>query len=135
MRKRIEGLQTIGNSVECVWGGGKLKQTYDVDHCLPFARWPNNDLWNLMPSTKDNNLKKSDKLANFIRLNDALPRMQTWWQQAWTSDSDFQMQFWTEAQFSLPGLQSIQQPNMYEMGQALILQHVRLKEQQQLVWW
>ena len=32
------------SSRECVWTGGALGRTSDVDHVLPFSMWRNNDL-------------------------------------------------------------------------------------------
>ncbi|TGG91797.1 hypothetical protein E4656_15555 [Natronospirillum operosum] len=44
----------LGNRqpVHCVWSNTALKpEKYAVDHCFPWSRWSNNDLWNLLPST------------------------------------------------------------------------------------
>ena len=135
VRNRIESLQQQGQNVYCVWGNTKLSTSFVVDHCLPFARWPNNDLWNLLPSTVQNNSKKSDKLASSSRLNNAKHRIQEWWQQAWLEDTNNRQLFWTQAQFSLPGLHQITTPNTEEIMAALTLQHIRLREQQQLAVW
>jgi hypothetical protein len=50
VRAIIENMRAKGNSVFCVWSGKRLRSKFEVDHCLPFAHWPNNDLWNLMPA-------------------------------------------------------------------------------------
>lgn len=47
--------------VYCVWSG-KLVNSYDIDHIIPFTVWKNNDLWNLLPVTSVINNKKSDKI-------------------------------------------------------------------------
>ena len=49
--------------VECVWTGNKLDK-YDIDHVIPFSIWKNNDLWNLFPSDKVTNNRKSDKIPS-----------------------------------------------------------------------
>jgi len=38
-----------------VWSAKTLNRKYDIDHSMPFARWPNNDLWNLVPSNSQVN--------------------------------------------------------------------------------
>jgi hypothetical protein len=35
-----------------------------IDHVIPYSAWGNNDLWNLMPSEKLINTKKSDKIPS-----------------------------------------------------------------------
>ncbi len=35
-----------------------------VDHMLPFARWKNNDLWNLLPALNVVNANKSDMIPS-----------------------------------------------------------------------
>lgn len=53
-----------GAGVErCVWSGRQLKGEHmAVDHVIPFALWGNNDLWNLLPTHREVNRQKSDKL-------------------------------------------------------------------------
>ncbi|MEP0494297.1 MAG: HNH endonuclease domain-containing protein, partial [Paraglaciecola sp.] len=68
---------------QCVWSAKSLKRKYDIDHSMPFARWPNNDLWNLLPTDSKINNQKSDKLPSEQKLKEAKERIQSWWQQAW----------------------------------------------------
>ena len=42
-----------------------------MDHGLPFARWPNNDLWNLLPVNPAVNSEKSNKLVSAEKLEQA----------------------------------------------------------------
>jgi hypothetical protein len=51
-------------SLECVWTGVSLKDNFEVDHVIPFDLWHNNDAWNLLPSSKSANGKKSNKLPS-----------------------------------------------------------------------
>ncbi|MGM0832238.1 hypothetical protein K1Y77_15130 [Halomonas qaidamensis] len=45
----------------CVWSHSDLhRQKYAIDHCFPWARWNNNDLWNLLPTTEKAKQAKSD---------------------------------------------------------------------------
>ena len=49
---------------ECVWTGRSLRQTFDVDHLIPFDLWHNNDVWNLLPASTSANSSKSNKLPS-----------------------------------------------------------------------
>lgn len=55
-------LKKVGK-VYCVWTGDSIN-SYDVDHMIPFSVWKNNDLWNLLPSTKTKNKQKRDKIPS-----------------------------------------------------------------------
>jgi hypothetical protein len=47
----------------CVWSGKRLgRDTMDVDHVLPFARFPNNSFWNLLPAARSINNNKRDRI-------------------------------------------------------------------------
>ena len=63
--ERIRTMQSHGQTVNCIWTHKTLNQErYAVDHCFPWARWFNNDLWNLMPATERANMAKGDKLPS-----------------------------------------------------------------------
>ena len=50
--------------LRCVWTDRRLsKATLAVDHMIPFAVWPRNDLWNLLPAQKAVNRQKSDRIV------------------------------------------------------------------------
>lgn len=50
-RNRIDLLLLGGQQIHCVWTGRPLVLGgYDVDHLIPVATLPINDLWNLVPS-------------------------------------------------------------------------------------
>ncbi|WP_163133174.1 class I SAM-dependent methyltransferase [Agarivorans sp. Alg241-V36] len=102
VRKRVEELRTKGMVVHSAWSNSVLKNQYDVDHCLPFAYWPNNDKWNLLPATSNENRSKSDRVPKAKRLFDSKERILEWWQIAWGQDPLHQKRFFTEATFSLP---------------------------------
>lgn len=59
-RKIFSGMERL----ECVWTGSTLREGFDVDHVIPFDLWHNNDVWNLLPSSKAANSKKSNKLPS-----------------------------------------------------------------------
>lgn len=56
-RKIFSGM----SSLECVWTGASLRK-FDVDHVIPFDLWHNNDIWNLLPTTKVANNEKRNML-------------------------------------------------------------------------
>lgn len=52
--------------LECVWSGKRITNSAEnnIDHLIPYAVWHNNDLWNLLPTHKETNSKKSDKIPD-----------------------------------------------------------------------
>jgi len=138
VRNRFEQLkQTLptDQQIHCVWSAKSLTQKYDIDHSLPFARWPNNDLWNLLPTDSQINNQKSDRLPTEHKLKQAKERIQHWWQQAWLEPEDNDEQrFFAEANIALPGLSS-DNSSVDDLFEALVMQRGRLKEMQQLREW
>jgi len=59
-RKLFSGVERL----ECIWTGTTLRDSFDVDHVIPFDLWHNNDVWNLLPASKTANSKKSNKLPS-----------------------------------------------------------------------
>jgi len=45
----------------CVWTGKKLRK-YHIDHIIPYSVLFNNDFWNLLPTSPQINIKKSNKI-------------------------------------------------------------------------
>ncbi len=143
VRKRFEQLQlssTKSEQINCIWSDKSLKNKYEIDHSMPFSRWPNNDLWNLLPTDSTVNNQKSDRLPTEQKFKEAKERMQNWWQAAWlydetsTKTTDNQRRFFAEANIALPGLNS-DNSSVDDLFEALIVQRGRLKEMQQLREW
>ncbi|OEE59968.1 SAM-dependent methyltransferase [Enterovibrio norvegicus FF-454] len=105
VRKRIELLRENQHQIVSVWSNTKLNDKYHVDHCLPFAYWPNNDRWNLFPTTEKENLTKLNRVPSKQRLQKAKPLILDFWQLAWDEDLA-QSRFFCEAALSLPNLTS-----------------------------
>ncbi|MDD1792761.1 class I SAM-dependent methyltransferase [Enterovibrio sp. ZSDZ42] len=103
VRKRIESLRENQHQIVSVWSNTKLNDKYHVDHCLPFAYWPNNDMWNLFPTTEKENLTKLNRVPSKQRLESAKTRILDFWQLAWESEHD-QTRFFSEAVLSLPNI-------------------------------
>jgi SAM-dependent methyltransferase len=134
VRKRFEQLKQQ-QKMQCVWSAKTLNQKYDIDHSMPFVRWPNNDLWNLLPTDSQVNNQKNDRLPTEHKLKASKERIQQWWQEAWLyKEHDKQKRFFTEANIALPGLNSANS-SVDDLFEALILQRCRLKEMQQLKDW
>lgn len=104
VRKRVEQLRKEQAEIVSVWSGTVLKQDYHVDHCLPFTYWPNNDKWNLLPTTTNENLKKSDKVPTAEKLHKSKQRILDWWQLAWDHSDLSKQRFFSEAALSLPNI-------------------------------
>ena len=115
----------------------------DIFQSMLFARWPNNDLWNLLPTDSQINNQKSDRLPTEHKLKQAKERIQYWWQVAWleplASESSTSLiksneqskRFFAEANIALPGL-SFDNSSVDDLFEALVMQRGRLKEMQQL---
>jgi len=130
-RQRLDSVRQAGETVHCVWSNRVPKQPH-IDHCFPWARWMNNDLWNLLPTSADVNLSKGDKLPTADALHDASERIQNWWQRAYI-DSDLRSRFLLEAQVSLPLIED--SPALESIYQGILHQRARLKADQQLAEW
>ena len=103
IRRKVTQLRDEQKTIVSAWSNTKLNQSLHIDHCIPFAYWPNNDKWNLLPSTEKENLTKSDRVPSKTRMIEARSRILDWWQLAWTSESE-KSQFFHEANLSLPTL-------------------------------
>lgn len=135
VRQRFDSLATTQH-MQCVWSAKTLKQKYDIDHSMPFSRWPNNDLWNLVPSDSKVNNKKRDRLPSEKKLYAAKKRMQHWWASAWLNDdyTNQKQRFFAEANIALPGL-TAKNNSIDDLFEALLLQRGRLRDMQQLSEW
>ncbi|MCA9548337.1 MAG: hypothetical protein KC613_28230, partial [Myxococcales bacterium] len=126
-------VQTSPAPVPCVWTGRPLTDDFQVDHCVPFARWPNNDLWNLLPASKAANQAKRDRLPSADLLQAARPRIEAWWTQAYLSAPGRRGQFLAEAAGALPVLGDPERPGAVFAG-LTALRH-RLRAAHQLAEW
>lgn len=132
-RGKVASLLQQGSQIHCVWSGQELKNRYAIDHCLPFSRWPNNDLWNLLPSLESVNSSKSDKLPSKTQLLRSKKDILDWWQTAW-NDYTERDKFFIQAELTLPNLTT--HTRDYEaVFDALEFQTLRLQDQQQISYW
>ena len=132
-QERAKQLRVDGFALTCVWSAARIRNTPHIDHCFPWARWRNNDLWNLLPTRGNVNLSKSDRLPSSSAMADARDRMLEWWENAWIH-SPLEDRFFMEARYSLPGL-DVDTPGLEEIFTAAQHQRARLKQDQQLIEW
>lgn len=131
--RKLVDQQLALSRVECVWTSRDLsKSRYDIDHCFPWSRWNNNDLWNLLPATQAANAAKSEKLPSDALLKQARPRVIEWWQQAITG-SDLAPRFFSEAEAALPLLEEGR--SFDGVFEGMLQQRLRLKTNLQLAEW
>ncbi len=131
---RLLDLRQQGVDVPCVWSDTRVREAnrLHIDHCFPWSRWFNNDLWNLLPARSDVNLAKGDKLPSALALSSAHGRILDWWDRAWLG-SPYRERFLLEAAVSLPTL--VEEPAPADIYQAMLHQRARLKADQQLAEW
>lgn len=90
-------LKTDG--LHCIWSGRELTaNTMAVDHVLPWARFHNNHLWNLMPTHRQSNGQKSDAIPSCDGLYDARAEIQANWRRLYDASPQ---RFLIEAEWSL----------------------------------
>ncbi|KAA0874025.1 methyltransferase domain-containing protein [Nitrincola tapanii] len=132
VRKLVEHQLSVG-SVECVWTARDLSRNrYDIDHCFPWSRWNNNDLWNLLPATQSANAAKSEKLPADFLLKQARPRVMNWWENA-IMGTEREQQFFAEAEVALPMLG--ENHKVEAVFEGMLQQRLRLKTNLRLVEW
>ena len=131
--RQMVDLQLKTGNVECIWTAKSLKgRRFDVDHCFPWSRWNNNDLWNLMPATHTANAAKSEKLPADSLLKQARPRVMSWWEKA-ILGTEREAQFFSEAEAALPLL--AQERTTVGVFEGMLQQRLRLKTNLQLAEW
>jgi hypothetical protein len=133
-RQRALKLVATGDLV-CVWSGKRLNaQTLDLDHCFPWSAWPCGDLWNLMPTHRAVN-KKRARLPSDRLLRAAQGRIVEWWERAFISENPtVRERFRLEAAASLPSMGG-GSPSLPELFEAMSLQRIRLRHDQQVPEW
>jgi hypothetical protein len=107
----------------------------DVDHCFPWAVWPCDHLWNLMPCLPAVNNRKRDRLPGDLTLRGARDRILEWWDAGYRSGSDaLAERFMNEAKAGLPAMPD-QSDRLEDVFAGLALQRLRLCHDQQVPEW
>ena len=134
VRSRVQQLQQNGEKIHCIWTAKRIRnEHYEIDHCFPWSRWYNNDLWNLMPASVRANGEKSEKLPSAPLLHHSRDRITDWWNAAYIN-STMKERFLMEAEAALP-LVSDSESDLAIIFEAVMHQRARLKANQQLVEW
>ena len=129
-------LRESGSSLFCVWTGSRLTGAFDIDHCFPFAAWPCNDLWNLLPSAPAANRRKGDRLPAPEALEQARSRMLEWWDIAYLRNDALAERFDDESRSALPmAISETGTVTPESLFEGLMLQQMVLKRDQQLAEW
>jgi hypothetical protein len=90
--------------ITCIWSGKKIAPNeLNIDHMLPFAHTKNNHLWNLLPSSKTMNSKKSDKIPSPSLLRKRKESILYYWHML---NTQFPKRFKAELQISLTGFKT-----------------------------
>lgn len=136
---RTQALRLMETSkLHCVWSGKLLSpKTLDIDHCFPWATWPCDDLWNLLPADMTiNRNRKREKLPGAALLNSAQSRIIEWWGDGYLKANDELLpeRFSTEAKSSLPVLREMS-ASAEDVFSALAIQRMRLQFDQQIPIW
>jgi hypothetical protein len=123
--------------LHCVWTGRLLStSSLDIDHCFPWAAWPCDDLWNLLPTHRSvNQRQKRDRLPGVGLLHSAKDRIEEWWQKGYVNAGreSLRERFMTEASATLPILR--EEISLDDVFAAVSLQQMRLKHDQQVPVW
>jgi len=98
----IDSVLNESGYVKCVWSGKRIRVNSDIhiDHVIPFSVWSNNDLWNLLPSHRETNLKKRDYLPSPDLIKDRHDIIIDYWKKY---RSDYPERFDSEIKRSLLG--------------------------------
>lgn len=133
-RAAVDRMRANGQSIYCIWTGARLRDEYDVDHCFPFAAWPCDDAWNLMPASRKINLQKSNRLVTQGALERASDAIASWWKAAFLSQGDgVHRKFFLEAKQTLPIL--VATPEPADVLEAMKIHRLRLQKDQGLRPW
>ncbi len=140
VRKIGESLRADGRQLYCVWSGDNISRNFDIDHCMPYAAWPCNDLWNLLPSLPQVNQSKGDRLPAPEALEQAKCKILDWWSMAYMrGEPDLALRFEDEARSALPAVKpvkgTVSEEILENFFQGVMFQQMVLKRDQQLTEW
>lgn len=123
IRRLGRRLRESGSPLFRVRTGRRLTREFDVDHCFPFAAWPCNDLWNLLPSAPD-------------ALEQAKPRMLEWWDVAYLRNAALAERFddesWSALPLAISDSGAVTPESLFE---GVMVQQMVPKRDQQLAEW
>lgn len=109
VRRLYENLLELQGKIECVWSGRAIhsKEQLHVDHLIPFSRWRNNELWNLLPANDSVNSTKADKIPSVELLDQRKKAILHYW---YHLSSQYPARFSNEVKLSLTGFDTMADP-------------------------
>lgn len=134
---RDRALRAMGTApLHCVWSGRRLTERgLDIDHCLPWAAWPCDHLWNLMPAHRDVNRQKRDRLPGDELLRVAHDRILDWWDRSYArANAPIARRFHAEARSGLPAMPD-GEFGLDDVFAGLAVQRLRLRRDQGIAEW
>jgi len=124
--------------LHCVWSGRALSaERLDIDHCFPWAAWPCEDLWNLLPADREvNQRQKRERLPGVGVLRASRERIEDWWTGGYLTAPNRVLpeRFMTEARASLPMFEGAA-ASLADVFAAVGMQQIRLRQDQQAPVW
>ena len=124
--------------LHCIWSGKALSQkSLNIDHCFPWSAWPCSDLWNLMPTNPNVNIReKKAQLPSAHLMMAAQDRIMSWWEAAYgSSDPAIHERFVIEATSSLPGIEQPSSTDLDRLFRGALDQRARLRSDQKIPEW
>jgi hypothetical protein len=107
IKSYYENLLIDQGKIKCIWSGRSITSVdqVDIDHMIPFSKWKNNDLWNLVPTHSHVNAKKKDRIPSLKLLEKRKKNILEHWRKV---ESKFPQQFISEIKLSLVGYEETQ---------------------------
>lgn len=133
VRRVADALRAENRALHCTWTDRRLRQRYAVDHVLPFARWPCNDLWNLVPASEAANSSKRDRLPSIQAMRQAEDRLCGWWHNLREHSELIRGQFDDEVRSALPFV--LNPGDVQEVFEGLATLRASLRRDQQIPEW
>ncbi len=130
-------LRAMGEApLRCVWTDRRLTESnLEIDHCFPWAAWPCDHLWNLMPAHREANRLKRDRLPDHRTLRNAHERIVEWWDRGYRRGGEpVARRFFTEARAGLPSMPE-GASGLEDVFGGLAVQRLRLRRDQGLAEW
>ena len=135
--RQIAGRLMERQTLHCIWTGRRLSpDRLDIDHCMPWAAWPCDDLWNLLPADPNvNRHKKRQRLPSASALERSMERILEWWSEAYIQrDEATSARFSSEAAASL-ALPRRADPSLEDVFGAAQIRRMSIRSDQQVEEW
>lgn len=135
LRRTCGELIERGKPVHCIWTDRRLSMDrLEVDHAFPWSAWPCDDLWNLVPASRDANQAKRHRLITAELLERKRDRLAEWWHMAFLDRGEpLRQRFLMEARTSLPLAHD--RPDPASLVEGMRLLRLRLHQDQNLPAW